>query len=49
MACAVRNDTNIEGLKLPIIENKQLYIKLNQYVDDTHFFLKKRKISNAFV
>ena len=43
MACAVRNDANIEGLSLPIHENKQLYIKLNQYVDDTQFFLKNDK------
>ena len=49
MACAVRNDTNIEGLKLPVLENKQLTIKLNQYVDDTQFFLKKRKFSTAFI
>ena len=40
IACAVRNDTNIEGLNLPIHENIQLCIKLNQYVDDTQFFLK---------
>ena len=43
MACAVRNDKNIEGLKLPVIDNKQLTIKLNQYVDDTQFFLKNER------
>ena len=43
MACKIRKNPNIEGIQLPLIDNKPRSAKLNLYVDDTQLFAKTVK------
>jgi hypothetical protein len=37
MACAIRNNINIHGIKLPSLNGYELELKVSQFVDDTFF------------
>ena len=40
MAAAIRNNPNIQGIKLPSHENRFLETRISQFVDDTQLFCK---------
>ena len=48
MACKIRNNSNIQGIKLPSVDGIIIETKLSQFVDDTQFFIQS-EISLPFL
>ena len=40
MACSIRNDPSIQGIRLPSHQNELVESRMSQFVDDTQLFCK---------